>query len=1177
MKLKRYHKIMITFLLIALFLFQIISFIGTAVSASESEITKFAIQTSMGEKPEYLTGQQAFIDVLIDMSDAENVIANPTVTVTMPSKFTPSINPSDMSSQISKTIDNQNGTITITYKFTQLTGGTTMSIPIIIDNTPYDTPDGYVLPITAKLYDSEGMLIADAEPLSLIYTITKFSGHKGILDKDNIIYYGGGTYTAYGGPAPDIISTDDSVSTDDSISSNLDLISTDDSVPVTFYFFAESYSRTSRADLGGRKVSGFVITDTIPEGAVFLESDNPNWIYDPETRTAKYTSSQKITLYGNAALSRYGAALKLRFPGQNTIDTYTNFNTITFIPDNKSENESEITVDGKVNFKLTNVEPIRSPIWISKSANISTVYDYLKSKKQDIQWYLSVSNYGTNHFENMVITDYNLDSRLKYTSIDILGETGNFSGTVTIEAINANGITTKIASKVALNESRTFNIPEGTARIVIKSDSGSYLLSNKTVRFTIHSSFIDAENTHTSAVEYMWSYMDVTGNYSGEDTVKFTANAYAYVIFHAYNPRAQISKTVHRENVLVNNVIDYSLLVKTHSDYAPLHADDYIDAQAIVDLLPLGFDYVQSSASAAYAQGCKDALSSEEPEIVRNFKGTGRTALIWRFVKALAGNQSSFDSLGSGYLRINYSVQVTIQAESGVNENHAYFVYANNASSSDGINFVVLPFNGVEDEMDLNNNGDLSELFSSASSQITYIPPKEVITTKFVKGCLDSNYTVMPGYGRTEIDDDIKYNIKIANYSPLDSTDLTVVDVLPYKDDQTLVVDNDGNYKNRNSQYNVLLAGPAEIPEGYTAYYTTTLPAADMSTYVSSANWVTSMTDYSLAKGIKIVLNSGNVLKNNSVVSFHLPCKSDADISLQDGDMSYNSTAISLNNIDYFEATKIGARIYKYKIRGIVFKDIDRSGIYDDGDGVFANHKVLLVDLDGNPVEDPAGNPIEAVTDSNGKYTMTVYRSGEYKIKVLNPEHYNLTTYVPNASDIIGSNIIEGGTISDVIKIGPDILEAEVNAGYHTDWQPETSEPTVPGSTESSTESITESGTEDSTESITENRTDSSTESVTESRTDSSTESVTEGKTDSTESNESGTKNSIEDSEEISVNEQNNTAVKNGTGGGSQGYPQSPKTSDENNVTKYLCLILGSGLILFLYKTKRFYLNKRGE
>ena len=107
----------------------------------------------------YLTGESVTVNCNIDMSSATTTYPTPTLTITLPSEHVTSVNASDMATQTSKTVVNDGTNWIITYTFAQLAGGTSMSVPLVVVNQGYLTPDGYTLPINAVLSDSAGDML----------------------------------------------------------------------------------------------------------------------------------------------------------------------------------------------------------------------------------------------------------------------------------------------------------------------------------------------------------------------------------------------------------------------------------------------------------------------------------------------------------------------------------------------------------------------------------------------------------------------------------------------------------------------------------------------------------------------------------------------------------------------------------------------------------------------------------------------------------------------------------------------------------------------------------------------------------------------------------------------------------------------------------------------------------
>ena len=74
-----------------------------------------------------------------------------------------------------------------------------------------------------------------------------------------------------------------------------------------------------------------------------------------------------------------------------------------------------------------------------------------------------------------------------------------------------------------------------------------------------------------------------------------------------------------------------------------------------------------------------------------------------------------------------------------------------------------------------------------------------------------------------------------------------------------------------------------------------------------------------------------------------------------------------------------------YTIAGKLYNDADASFSASDSEAPYAGVTVALLKKDGTPVLDKDGNPVTAVTDAEGKYSISGLPLGEYRVSVVDP------------------------------------------------------------------------------------------------------------------------------------------------------------------------------------------------
>ena len=129
-------------------------------------------------------------------------------------------------------------------------------------------------------------------------------------------------------------------------------------------------------------------------------------------------------------------------------------------------------------------------------------------------------------------------------------------------------------------------------------------------------------------------------------------------------------------------------------------------------------------------------------------------------------------------------------------------------------------------------------------------------------------------------------------------------------------------------------------------------------------------------------------------------------------------------------------------VSGHVFIDVNDNDAYDDGEQLFENATVRLVDYERNTVEALDGNECEMSTGENGYYEFTAVPTGDFSIEFKpadDEDWYHFSAVATDAADddvdsdatpIIDNNRLTGAVI-DGISMPP--LENIVGDGYHSE------------------------------------------------------------------------------------------------------------------------------------------------
>ncbi len=999
-------------ILVVALLFGMINFSGMNSYAEPGTNIKLTLSPATEGRYDYYTYEEAVVYLDLDLSGFESNIQDSDLVITVPKEYLNAMVGSTIGSATGPTaVTTADGQYQLTYHFSKLTGGTSLRIPIRVQTLPGTTPENYVLPINATLVASDETDLAIAEELDLKQKtrdpiITKYKSTPG-----GVISYDGST--TYGGQG---------TATDSNI------IKPGTENPQVFYFnvaYEAAAGTAATTYLGVRKYEKIIIRDTLTDGAVFVQSLNPGWVYDADTNTASYTMNNPSLHSGATTPVGFNApSLSLIYPNGDVRNTFNNTASVEFVPQNKQiyENDNVVSTDG-IKFKMTTILPGTMTLY-KGSSNFA---DQITQKEANKVWTCSATNQSDSFgLENLVLEDSGLDARLEYTSIRLMSTFNNlFSGTVDIEGEDATGTVTTIAQNVSGGNTE-YAIPSGTIKVYIKSTDGSYLLPGKTFSFYVTTKLKDPENVHYDAVNNtnnrFLNTLKSTGEYVGTD-VTSTGTRLASIYIVPYAPSVYLTKRSSKTSLFVGETTTFTLDARS---YNTMMAPDTINDSSVIDLLPQGLEYVAGSASIAYNLN----FVSKEPTVVQNYKGTGQTALIWTSSK-------DFEPAGI-YFYISYQAKATKTMSQGVNTNKAYWIWSNNGFGSSEIQPVTVGYTTAfrsADLYDFDNDGNVTEYVAYSAVNVTYTPPREVIASKYTKGSLDLEDTLIGG--RTEIGADFSYTLKVWNNSIVDLNRLSAVEVLPYVGDKTIVADGEENYLSRNSEFKVDLTGPVIGPTGYTVYYSTQVPASDSVTspadYCARSDWMPEamVSDWSTIRGIKIVMNAGTTLRVGETAKFDVPVKSLSDMSLANGEAAHNSFAISLNGEkEFLEANSTSVTLTSYKVSGTLFNDANKNGLLDDGEEVFKNQEVQLFEEDGTPAVDLDGNLIKTTTKEDGTYQFAVYNKGTYYVHVTAPDYY-IATEKGSDDNPLASHVSVTTGNTDTFELTADANSAVRNAGYY--------------------------------------------------------------------------------------------------------------------------------------------------
>ncbi len=963
-----------------------------------------------------LTGESSVFFAGFKLGDFSGKGKNLTLKIVMPNQFIEGVDASDTSNQQDKKVDIGIKTTTITYTFTNMTGGFSLDVPIKLINKNYDTPEGYKLPIEVSIYEEGNPVPLDTQTMSYQYTLKKYAITKFIsLDGQ------GGTWTdrdnqeVYAGEEdPD---KPGYVTSDIAKTEKVRFSITNDISPGIY---------------GGRYLEKIIVEDKLPDGAVFLPEDNPDWTYDSVTRIAKLEKIDAV----RSDLS-YRHILNLRFPGVKVKTLMANEGTVTAIPKEKPDYEKNMVGTDSITFKLKTEKTKPSEnfsLSVRKYAVNSRLVDDPKKPEDkenwEVEWQLSANTNETlDGVYDVSLHDHSLDSRMKYTKVE-LPQTTNFESMVTLSAIRADGQKEVISDSIDLSkESFFYTMPVDTDYRELFLE-GQLKDGNKGYQYKIFTKLINPSEVKVPEdKEYTRFSNTLKATFTRVGVTKTKIGTHYAELYRLSEPMIALDKErTGEESLFLNQKSSFYLkLTSTNLGTEENRTSMALQNVVVVDILPLGAEYVENSAMIIPEKTNKqtELRALKKPQIIRDYKNTGRVALIWTL------NDFNIETTSSKtdqehFLYIIYDVKTTKNSVEGNNKNAAFLLF----DSSDGVQ----P-NKQKLVNDIYKIGkDKLNQILGATDSFNYIPPKELITYKEVKGNVDQGVVKSPGVGHSEIGEDGSYFLNIYNNSAYDQSILSVIDVFPHVGDKNSSKDKDGERKPRHSDFSIKLTGEIAVPEGYTLYYTTDEPdvsSEKINGFFQSASWQTQVADYGEVTAIKVVMDQGHKLKAGASIRIEVPFTVPNNKELV-GKSAVNSFGTATNSmLDFFESNNISLKLMKYRVDGFSFEDKNKDGLFDKAtEKPCIGCHIELLDKAGSPVLDDKGMPIETLTDNFGYYSMDVYKHGDYQVRISTPDNSLIT--VKNPDEESGSHINQSEK-SDLFTLDMSAPEKRVNGGYFID------------------------------------------------------------------------------------------------------------------------------------------------
>ena len=461
----------------------------------------------------------------------------------------------------------------------------------------------------------------------------------------------------------------------------------------------------------------------------------------------------------------------------------------------------------------------------------------------------------------------------------------------------------------------------------------------------------------------------------------------------------------------------------TYGSWGPYLGKPVTNIKAIY-LLPPEFSYVETKGT--YGPSDPSGINPT-PQVIDNFRNTGRQAVIFS-VPDINPNLENKDDQFS----INIKVKASQYAQQGNNRVDTYITYDNNK--------VIQPWDGgleYVDQLDLDGDGDKREKFIHRAMDINFIPPLELLIAKRVG--LDTASMKFLEIG--DLGEEFYWKVQINNNTIAEMNDISFIDTLPFVGDNVIVPNKQNVYKPRGSQFNTPLTRSlesvpenAEVLKNFDVFYQ--LAPQNALEAVRDGEWLAEgqITDFTKVKSIKIQLKPGKVLASKTTANFFIPSKIPYDSTLTSNQTANNTVAMSTDKTFYSEANMVRIGVAKYVVKGTVFSDFNKNGVINDNEPRLAGYKVELIDKKtGDVAVDVNGNKLEATTDNEGKYSINVYKRGDYFVRFTKLNNDDKLTKSNDRVD--GNNAIEEIAGTSYVKsadfaLNPTNDDVIKNAGF---------------------------------------------------------------------------------------------------------------------------------------------------
>ncbi|MDO4377906.1 MAG: prealbumin-like fold domain-containing protein [Erysipelotrichia bacterium] len=826
--------------------------------------------------------------IRLEPSDLDHDLTDITVTLSMPKQYVEkdsvsipkfNIDSSNTKYEILPVTEDENN-YSISIHFDVYDKTQTLVLPFMLSFSDDVVPDNYQLPVTASTSCSTESTTPNIyKPLYKQWGIEKF------VNSNNL--------AAFSRDGAEVVVTPLEENGNPYL---------DDLTYVDFAFVVNNYTNVNCSLNDFRDACQVTLTDVLPnyidkDGvkrvAIFDADKNPGWQLSSDNTTVSKTYYGRNS--ADILLQIYADELHLRFPGLsfnrdndgNLFADLDNKVQLTAVPSNESEGETHPTAEDALRFRMTN--DLSTNGIFTKAATKGNIYDVESYKTNPYPWGIYLGNNKIQPLQHIIIQDRKIveddkvilegmDEALKFVSLQFNTSLSKFRDAQTyadvidrVVAYYADGTTQNYYVTNADDHGNfivTFDVDKECVGYDIIFHDDYKLYYDEKVNLTAYTVYRDPKNTHvpnnTDKITYQNISRLVTSYTKDNKTI------YQYLkAGHYYDMFPSVEKLAVNKLTLCNNETQklwggggnhvgdvYFYLIQLSGTLLESDVKEYQDIR-IVDLLPEGVTYekIYLIQQANSVGSILDGKENYQPEIIENYRNSGRTAVIFHL-----NAENLQKALKSPPTDIYFGVRIDEDAHPGTIRNEVYVVGDNLDEYQESVG-------STEDIYDLNNNGRTDDKVAYSFSDAVIITSESVFAEKFIAPAGSEHWNK---HGLSiKAGTDFDYLLKVTNETNVKYTGLTVYDVLPQISDMDIF----GN-SSRNSEFRVYLRDYINAP-GYTVFYTTSdeVYKESMHDMVNADIWTTTIDDLAKVTAFKLVADKNTVLAGQSSFQVRIPVK----------------------------------------------------------------------------------------------------------------------------------------------------------------------------------------------------------------------------------------------------------------------------------------------------------------